>query len=155
MTVNWQIAVDDRSAVDIRGLLQQHFDAMLASSPPGSYHFLDFDGLNAPDISFWSIREDGLLAGCGALRQIAEDHGEIKSMRTADAFQRRGVAAQMLDHILGVARARGYRRLSLETESGEAFKAAISLYRRFGFIECGPFGDYCEDAFSLFMTRPI
>lgn len=155
MTDRWQIAADNLSTADIRGLLQQHFDSMLANSPPGSCHFLDFDELNGADISFWSLREDGRLAGCGALRQIDSGHGEIKSMRTADAFLRRGVATHMLDHILGIARARGYGWLSLETGSGEAFAAATSLYHRFGFVDCAPFGDYQEDVFSRFMTRRI
>ncbi len=155
MTEGWQIAVDDLSTADIRGLLQQHFDAMLANSPPGSCHFLNFDELKGADVSFWSIREHGHLAGCGALRQIDSRHGEIKSMRTVDAFQRRGVAAHMLDHILSIARSRGYRRLSLETGSGESFASAISLYRRFGFVDCAPFGEYQEDVFSRFMSRSI
>ena len=150
---DWQIATDDLSAPDIRALLQQHFDAMLATSPAGSCHFLDFDGLVDPAVTFWAIREDAALAGCGALREIDARHGEIKSMRTADSHLRRGAAARMLDHIIAEARARGYRRLSLETGSGEAFEPAINLYRRRGFVDCGPFGDYRDDPFSRFMTR--
>ncbi|MBL0769509.1 GNAT family N-acetyltransferase [Sphingopyxis sp. DHUNG17] len=128
---------------------------MLANSPPGSCHFLDFDGLNAPDVTFWSIHCGGELAGCGALKMLDARHGEIKSMRTAESYLRRGVAARMLEHILTQARRRGLERLSLETGSGEAFAPAIALYRRFGFVDCPPFGDYRPDPFSRFMTRRL
>ncbi|WP_314817360.1 GNAT family N-acetyltransferase [Sphingopyxis jiangsuensis] len=151
----WQIVEDDLSGAAIRALLEVHFSGMLANSPPGSCHFLDFDGLNAPDVTFWSIHCGGELAGCGALKMLDARHGEIKSMRTAESYLRRGVAARMLEHILTQARRRGLERLSLETGSGEAFAPAIALYRRFGFVDCPPFGDYRPDPFSRFMTRRL
>ncbi|WP_227340091.1 MULTISPECIES: GNAT family N-acetyltransferase [Sphingopyxis] len=151
----WQIVEDDLSGTAIRALLEVHFSGMLANSPPGSCHFLDFDGLNAPDVTFWSIHCGGELAGCGALKMLDARHGEIKSMRTAESYLRRGVAARMLEHILTQARRRGLERLSLETGSGEAFAPAIALYRRFGFVDCPPFGDYRPDPFSRFMTRRL
>src|SRR3546814_16698147 len=79
-------------------------------------------------------------------------HGEIKSMRTADAFLRQGVAARMLDHIMAEARTRGAGRRSLETGSGAAFEPAHALYRRYGFAACDPFGDYKPDPFRRFMN---
>jgi putative acetyltransferase len=151
----WRIVEDDLSGADIRALLEVHFAGMLANSPAESCHFLDFDGLNAPDVTFWSIHRDSELAGCGALKMLDAAHGEIKSMRTAEAFLRQGVAAHMLDHILGEARARGLDRLSLETGSSGAFEPAIALYQRYGFEECAPFADYKPDPFSIFMTRAL
>src|SRR3546814_18249952 len=106
---------------------------MLANSPAGSCHFLDFDGLRAGDVTFWSIHRDDELAGCGALKMLDTEHGEIKSMRTAEAFLRQGVAAHMLDYIIDAARERGLERLSLETGSSGAFKPALALYPRLGF----------------------
>ncbi|WP_428631650.1 GNAT family N-acetyltransferase [Sphingopyxis sp.] len=155
MTGSWQIVEDDVSGAAIRALLEQHFAGMLANSPAGSCHFLDFDGLNAPDVTFWSIHREGELAGCAALKLLDAEHGEIKSMRTSDAFLRRGVAARMLDHIMGEARTCGLNRLSLETGSGAAFEPAIALYRRYGFDDCAPFADYQPDPFSRFMTRAL
>jgi putative acetyltransferase len=152
---DWRIVEDDLSGAAIRALLEQHFAGMLANSPTGSCHFLDFAGLNAADVTFWSIHEGDVLAGCGALRMLDAAHGEIKSMRTADAFLRRGVAARMLDHIMAEAHNRGLKRLSLETGSGAAFAPAIALYRRYGFADCEPFADYKPDPFSRFMTRAI
>lgn len=152
---SWRIVEDDLSGAPIRALLEQHFAGMLASSPAGSCHFLDFEGLKGPDVTFWSIHCGDALAGCGALKRLGDGLGEIKSMRTADAFLRRGAAARMLLHIIDEARARGLARLSLETGSGPAFAPAHALYRRHGFAECAPFGDYRPDPFSRFMTRAI
>lgn len=152
---DWRIVEDDLSGAAIRALLEQHFAGMIANSPAGSCHFLDFDGLNAPDVTFWSIHEGDRLAGCGALKMLDAAHGEIKSMRTADAFLRRGVAARMLEHIIAEAQHRGVGRLSLETGSGAAFEPAIALYRRYGFADCPPFACYKPDPFSRFMTCEI
>jgi putative acetyltransferase len=146
---------DDLTGREIRALLETHFAGMLASSPPGSCHFLDFDGLNAPDVTFWSIWDGDSLAGCGALKQLAAEHGEIKSMRTHADHLRKGAAAQMLEHIIATAKERGYRRLSLETGSTPDFDAAHGLYLRYGFEYCPPFGNYVEDPFSHFMTLAI
>ena len=155
MSDAWRIVEDDLSGAPIRALLERHFAGMLANSPPESCHFLDFDGLRAGGVTFWSIHKKGMLAGCGALKMLDGAHGEIKSMRTADAFLRRGVAARMLDHIIAEARVRGVERLSLETGSGAAFEPALALYRRHGFEDCGPFADYRPDPFSRFMTRRL
>ena len=149
------IARDNLTGPEVRALLEVHFAGMLANSPAGSCHFLDFDGLNAPDVTFWSIWDDVALAGCGALKELDAEHGEIKSMRTHADHLRKGVGAVMLTHILSQARERGYRRLSLETGSGEAFVPAQRLYEAHGFDYCPPFGDYVEDPFSRFMTLAI
>lgn len=149
------IIEDDLSGGDIRALLQSHFAGMLANSPKDSCHFLDFDGLRGPDVTFWSIWDGEALAGCGALRELDRTHGEIKSMRTHGDHMRKGAGTAMLRHIIATARARGYTRLSLETGSGDAFVAATALYHSHGFTTCPPFGDYREDPFSRFMTLPL
>ncbi|MBR0552298.1 GNAT family N-acetyltransferase [Stakelama marina] len=140
----------------IGALLRLHAQAMQANSPRDSCHFLDLTGLQQPNVTFWSIWEDGAALGCGALKELDGEHGEIKSMRTDPGHLRRGVGAAMLSHILSVARERGYARVSLETGSGEAFEPAYKLYRMFGFTDCGAFGDYPEgDPFTRFMTRTL
>ena len=147
-----RIKNDDLTGPEIRALLETHFAGMLASSPPESCHFLDFDGLSAPDVTFWSIWDCESLAGCGALKELDAEHGEIKSMRTHADHLRKGVGAKMLEHIIATAKERRYARLSLETGSSDAFDAARGLYLRYGFVYCPPFGDYVEDPFSQFMT---
>ena len=150
-----RIIVDDLSGNEIRALLETHFAGMLASSPPESCHFLDFDGLNAPDVTFWSIWDGDALAGCGALKELTPEHGEVKSMRTHADHLRKGVGANMLTHIISQARGRGYHRLSLETGSSADFAPALALYAAHGFQYCAPFSDYVEDPFSRFMTLAI
>ncbi|MGL5838101.1 MAG: GNAT family N-acetyltransferase [Sphingorhabdus sp.] len=149
------IIEDDLTGPEIRALLEIHFAGMLANSPKGSCHFLDFEGLKGPGVTFWSIWDDAALMGCGALKEIDAHHGEIKSMRTHADHLRKGAAAAMLDHIIATARSRGPRRLSLETGSGPAFDAAHGLYLRYGFDYCPPFADYKEDPFSRFMTLAL
>mgnify|MGYP002780305610 CR=1 FL=1 len=149
------IIEDDLTGPEIRALLETHFAGMLANSPKDSCHFLDFEGLKGPGVTFWSVWDDAALMGCGALKQHDDVLGEIKSMRTHEDHLRKGAGAAMLEHIIATARARGLRRLSLETGSGPAFDPAHALYLRYGFMYCGPFADYREDPFSRFMTLAL
>ena len=153
------ITPDDLTGPEIRSLLETHFAGMLANSPEDSCHFLDFEGLKGPGVTFWSVwtgaRPDAKLMGCGAVKELDPAHGEIKSMRTHSDHMRKGAGAAMLEHIIATAKARGYKRLSLETGSGAAFDAAHGLYLRYGFEYCPPFGDYVEDPFSRYMTLAL
>lgn len=150
-----EIVEDDLSSGPVLELLAQHLESMARVSPPECVHALTVDGLRAPDVTFWTAWENAQLLGCGALREIDTRHGEIKSMKTAPAHLRRGVAAALLQHLINESRARAYQRLSLETGFGPAFQAADALYRRFGFHYCGPFGDYPEHPFTRFMTLKL
>ena len=147
-----QIEIDDLSRPEIHALLNEHLQSMHALSPAKSVHALDLERLRAPDITFWSAWEHGQLLGCGALKELGPTHGEVKSMRTPSARRRSGAGRAILAHIIEVAKARGYQSLSLETGAVEAFKPAQTLYESVGFVRCGPFGDYPEDPFSVFMT---
>lgn len=149
------LRLDDLRHPTVIALLQEHLDWMHRISPPESVHALDLDALRRPDITFWTLWDGEALAGCGALRELAQGQGEVKSMRTAQTHLRRGVAARMLAHILAEARRRGYARLSLETGSMDYFAPARTLYARAGFSPCGPFGDYVDDPNSVFMTRTL
>jgi len=148
-----RIIEDDLTGTAIHELLQEHLDNLTEHSPPESIHALDLDGLRAADVTFWSVWDGDELMGCGALKELDSFHGEIKSMRTATAHLRKGVARQMLLHIIEIAQQRGYQKLSLETGSMAAFQPAHQLYKRFGFQECSPFADYKEDPNSIFMTK--
>jgi len=146
------IRVDDLRGPEVRRLLEEHLHAMTLHSPPESIHALDLAALRRPDVTFWTAWEDAELLGCGALRELDPSHGEVKSMRTASAHLRKGVASALLRHILDEGRRRGYRRISIETGSAAAFEPARRLYASFGFTACGPFGAYVEDPYSVFMT---
>ena len=136
-------------------LLQEHHKDMLEHSPPASVHALDLKALGASNITFWSVWDGDELAGIGALKELDETHGEIKSMRTSKNYLRKGVAYKLLNHIIEQSYIRTYNKLSLETGRMNAFLPAINLYKKFGFHECGPFGTYQEDPYSMFMTRNL
>ena len=149
------IELDDLSRPEIAELLKEHLANMFVVTPPESVHALPIEDLRSPDITFWSVWENGELLGCGALKELDPQHGEIKSMRTASAHLRKGVAREVVHHIMAEAKRRGYRRLSLETASMAAFRPARKLYATCGFTFCGPFGNYVNDPNSVFMTMEL
>lgn len=145
----------DLDSEDVKNLLAFHFEQMRSNSPPDACHVLARDGLRGPAVTFWSAREDGRLVGVGALKELGPDHGEVKSMRTVPDALGRGVGRAILHQIMGEARSRGYRRLSLETGGTEPFAAALRLYESEGFVPWGPFAGYEETPFSRFFTRQL
>ncbi len=150
-----QIRPDDLTGPEIAELIAIHAGTMLAASPPESCHFLPIDGLRQPSVSVWSLWEEGALLGCGALKDLGNGTGEIKSMHTREVLRGRGLGRRMLEHILAEARRRSYSALFLETGSMDAFVPARRLYEAYGFDYCGPFGDYAEDPHSVFMCLPL
>lgn len=150
-----EIRLDDLTGPEIIQLLEEHLRCMALVSPPESRHALALDGLRQREITFWSAWNGSDLAGCGALKELDSWHGEVKSMRTPYAYQRKGVASEMLRYIIQEAERRGYHRLSLETGSMDYFAPARSLYARFGFTRCAPFGSYRVDPNSVFMTKAL
>lgn len=149
------IRTDNLTGPEVASLLEEHLKDMRAVSPPASVHALDLEGLRKPELTFWTLWDGDALAGCAALKELTPQHGELKSMRTAAAFRRRGVAARLLTHVLDEASERGYTRLSLETGSQPFFAPAHQLYTHFGFTLCGPFASYKDDPNSTFMTRTL
>tara|TARA_R110002124_G_scaffold50091_4_gene146096 strand:- start:2359 stop:2814 length:456 start_codon:yes stop_codon:yes gene_type:complete len=145
------IRLDDLSCQQVQNLLAAHRAGMQKNSPPDSVYALDLSGLSHPDVSVWTAWDEEELMGIGALKQLSPSTGEIKSMRTDARHLRNGVGFALLDHIIAVARERGYRRLSLETGSGAEFEPALTLYRKRGFANGEPFGDYKPTDFNQFL----
>ncbi|MBL8387928.1 MAG: GNAT family N-acetyltransferase [Hydrogenophaga sp.] len=145
----------------VLALLEEHLAGMRAASPPECVFALDLNGLRQPEITFLTAWLDGELVAMGALKELTPTtateggHGELKSMRTSARHLRQGAAQAVLTELLNLARQRGYARVSLETGSTPPFDAAIAMYRRFGFVECGPFADYREGPFSQFMASEL
>jgi putative acetyltransferase len=146
-----RIVEDDLTSALVLALLRLHLEGMHASSPPGSVFAFDVERLRQPDVTFWTAWDGEALLGCAALKDLGDGAGELKSMRTHPDHLRRGVAAALLEHLIGEAQARGWRRLSLETGSGEAFDAALALYRRRGFVDGPAFGGYPATDFNQFL----
>jgi putative acetyltransferase len=149
------IRIDDLRGSEIAELIGDHLHSMTLHSPPESIHALDLEKLRQPDVTFWSAWDGSELLGCAALKELTPQHGEVKSMKTSPKHLRKGVAKYLLEHLIGEAKHRGYKRLSLETGSMEAFEAAKQLYAKFGFTYCEPFSDYKEDPNSVFMTKEL
>jgi len=149
-----QIREDDLRGPEIAELLEGHL-AFMVHSPPESMHALGLDALRAPEITFWTTWEGTDLLGCGALKKLDPEHGEIKSMHTVHVHRGKGVAAFIVGFIIEEARKRSYRKLSLETGSMDAFAPARALYLRSGFQFCEPFGSYSVDPASVFMTLKL
>jgi putative acetyltransferase len=137
---------------EVQALLVLHRTEALGSTPRENAHALDLDGLRRPDIAFWTAWDGRTLLGMAGLRELAPDHGDIKSMRTAPRALRRGVGRALLDHLIATARARGYARLSLETGTAPMFDPANAMYESAGFQDCPPFGDYPDSPHNRFMT---
>jgi len=128
---------------------------MADHSPEESRHVLDVKALQHAEMTFWSLWNGDIVLGCVALKQWSQQLGEIKSMKTSPAFNRRGVGSYLLNHVIDVANQRGYQQLKLETGSMAYFEPARKLYTKFGFVYCGPFGDYREDPHNVFMQLDL
>lgn len=149
------IRLDDLRGPAIAAFLQAHLDDIAPTAPAASRHALDLAGLRQPGIRFWTAWMGDQVAACAALKLLSAEHVELKSMRTAPHLRGQGVASALLTYVLDEARNSGHQRVSLETGSMVFFHAAHALYRRHGFLDCEPFGDYRPDANSLFMTRAL
>ncbi|MFA0809835.1 GNAT family N-acetyltransferase [Microbulbifer epialgicus] len=146
---------DDLSDGSISKLLESHLQEMYQHSPPSSVHALPPQELKNSKITFWGARINGVLVGCGALKEISPTLGEIKSMKTNRTFLRKGIARKILEKILEEAKSRKYREVKLETGSSDVFAPAVSLYRQYDFEKCGPFSNYKEDIYSLFFSKRL
>lgn len=150
-----QVSAANLADDDVRSLITLHQRRMYDASPPGTSFALDLSGLEDAAVIVLEARDAGALLGVGALLELSATEGEIKSMRTADTALRRGVGQALLDRIIDIARERGYRRLLLETGTGETFEPANRLYLRNGFTRCAPFGAYAETDFNIFYELAI
>ena len=124
----------------------------LAQTPPEDSHALDADALVEPGVTFFSFRHGEELLAVGALKELDADHAEVKSMHTVEAARGQGIGRAMVDHLIAVARERGFRRVSLETGRGPVFAPARALYAGAGFEHCEPFGDYRRTDNNFYMT---
>ena len=149
------IGVDDPRTEDVRALLETHLAFCHSVTPIAHAYAMDVDRLSEPEVTSFSARDGKLLVGVGALKRLDESHAELKSMHTSEAARGRGVGRAIAGHILGFARAQGYRRVSLETGTMDAFASARALYARMGFETCEPFGDYARSPYNTWMTMSL
>jgi putative acetyltransferase len=153
--VQFEISVEDPLRDDVRALIARHLDFAHEVTPRGHVHALSTDGLTDPSVTLFGARVRGEIVAIGALRELDRSHGELKSMHTAAEQRGQGLGSAMLDHLLAVARARGYGRVSLETGTLPSFDPARALYTTRGFVPCKPFGDYTVNEYSICMTLEL
>jgi len=145
-----KIEIEEIFDTQVLSLLEEHLLEMQAECPEETMHALDVEGLQKPEVDLWVAREGNTVLACCALKRLSASHGELKSLRAANAAKSKGVGSRLLKHILVQARIQGYEKLSLETGASPYFAAAVTLFRRVGFSSCGPFADYQEHPTSLF-----
>ena len=149
------IAVEDPQAADVGAVLARHLAAMNENTPPAHVHALPARRLQDPAVTLFGARRDGILLGVGAIRHLNATHAEIKSMHTLSEARGHGVGRAVLNHLLQVAAASGYERVSLETGTMQVFEPARTMYESAGFRPCAPFGEYTVNAYSVCMTLAL
>ena len=140
---------------EVHELLIKHFIELRAASPEGSAHVLDIPGLKVSSIKFWSLWQDDMLMGCGALKFLDKEHGEFKSIRIHDDFRKQGNSINVINHLINEAKKLNINRLSIETGAGDFFIPARKLFKKCGFENCEPFAHYKEDINSLYLTKSL
>ena len=140
---------------EVHELLIKHFIELRAASPEGSAHVLDIPGLKVSSIKFWSLWQDDMLMGCGALKFLDKEHGEFKSIRIHDDFRKQGNSINVINHLINEAKKLNINRLSIETGAGDFFIPARKLFKKCGFEACKPFAHYKEDINSVYLTKII
>ena len=140
---------------EVHELLVKHFIELRSVSPEGSAHVLDISGLKDPAIKFWSLWEDNMLMGGGALKFLDKEHGEFKSIRVNDKFQNKGYGLKVINHLIEEAKKLDIKILSLETGAGNFFNPARKLFIKCGFKVCDPFSHYERDINSVYMSMLI
>lgn len=149
------IAVEDPRADDVGAVLARHLAVMQAETPPAHVHALPADRLRDPAVTLFGARRAGKLLGVGAIRRLDAAHAELKSMHTLAEARGQGVGRAMLNHLLRVAAASGYEKVSLETGTMAAFEPARTMYESAGFRPCQPFSEYTVNPYSVCMTLAL
>ncbi len=139
--------------IEVNKLLVKHFIELRAASPEGSAHVLDIDGLKHPSIKFWSLWNNSMLTGCGALKFLNDHHGEFKSIRVHDKFRKKGYGVEVINHLIAEAEKLNINQISIETGAGDFFIPARKLFKNCGFQKCKPFAHYKEDINSIYLTK--
>lgn len=77
--------------------------------------------------------ERGNLLGTCGLYPMSAETVELRKMYFDKSLRGRGVGKQTLQRMIDTARAKGFRKIYLET--AKILKEAVALYEKFGFVE--------------------
>ncbi|MBT8250492.1 MAG: GNAT family N-acetyltransferase [Acidimicrobiia bacterium] len=149
------IDADDPATPECQSLIDAHLMFARTHTPPGHVHALGSEALGVDGVSFFTARRNGVPIGMAALRDLGDQHAEIKSIHTSAEHRGEGVARSMLEYVIEIAREREMKRLSLETGTQPAFAPARSFFESLGFEVCDPFADYTDNPNSVCMTLVV
>ena len=147
------ITIADPADPSVRVLIDALDAYMIPLYPAESNHLLDIETLRQPPMRFFAASVDGEVLGCGGC-WLHGDYAEIKRVYVSPAARGLGLAKTLMDRIEDEARMAGLKLARLET--GIHQPEAIGLYRKLGYAERGPFGDYPPgDPNSVFMEKSL
>jgi putative acetyltransferase len=138
---------------DVRGLVAELNDHLLALSPPEFCYHLTVEQMAAPDVTVWVARDGGSAIGCGALKRHSTRIAEVKRMFTRESHRGQGIGRRLLGEIVNAAQSEGIEELVLET--GDRHHAAWAIYEKAGFMRCGPVLDYPDSEYSVFYHKQL
>jgi putative acetyltransferase len=138
---------------DIIALIRQSDALMQSLYPAESNHLVDVESLAAANVHFLVAREEGRALGCGAFVLGEAGQAEMKRVFVDPTARGKGVARVLMEGLEREAAQLGVTLMQLET--GIKQPEAIALYRKFGYAERGPFGNYQPDPLSLFMEKRL
>jgi GNAT superfamily N-acetyltransferase len=145
-----EVRADSADAIQLIGELDAHL--LAHSYPPQSRHAFSVDKLVRESVAFFVTYYDDQLAGCGGIKMFG-DYGEVKRMYVRPVHRGKGLGKAMLNRLVEYAKSRKVSLLRLETGIYEV--EAIRLYEGFGFTRRSPFGEYVEDALSVYLEKRI
>jgi putative acetyltransferase len=125
------IVVERPDTIDARALIAELDAYLVPLYPKESHHGFSVERLLQEDVAFFVMRHDGIAAGCGGVKLIGTEYGEVKRMYVRPPFRGLGLGTVLLKHLSVYARQQGVGVLRLETGIYQA--EAIRLYERFGF----------------------
>ncbi len=148
-----EMAEDAPDQPDVVALIEASDAYSLERYPPEGHFGTDIAGLKSPDITFIVARRGGVAEGCGAVKWFDDATAELKRIFVSEAARGLGLGRRIMARLEAIAAERGAKTLYLET--GPLNTEAVTMYRRLGYVECGPFADYAANPYSLFMTRKL
>ncbi len=137
------IALEDPSSADARWCLAHYFaelgERFEERFDPGRTLPAESKDLIPPSGAFVLARFDGQPAGCGALKTLSPDIGEIMRMWVDRAHRGLGIGTRILDALEEQAVALGHRRVRLYTN--RSLDEAKAMYRSNGYLEVARYND--------------